>query len=190
MIIVKAQLKSVSPYSQSKHYDVPKLNDEESPRDYEHRTWRERCHRDHKTKKVLIPPMAFKKALEEGAKHANMKIEGEGQAKYTKHFERGVAVLTPVVLSVKVDDVEGEWLFVPSNGVTGAGKRVSKCFPLIPEWEGTVVFHILDDKITEAIFKRALEAAGKFIGIGRFRPINRGYYGRFEVVSISWQPDN
>ena len=32
-----------------------------------------------------------------------------------------------------------------------------------------------------------LREAGKFIGIGRFRPRNNGYYGRFDVESVDWK---
>ena len=84
------------------------------------------------------------------------------------------------------DAVAGEWLFVPASGRRGDGKRVLKCFPLIPEWHGRVTFHILDDTITEKVFARHLEQAGKFIGIGRFRPRNNGYYGRFAVEKLEW----
>ena len=47
-------------------------------------------------------------------------------------------------------------------------------------------FYILDDTITEDVFKEHLEEAGKFIGIGRFRPRNNGFYGRFAVDKIEW----
>jgi hypothetical protein len=31
-----------------------------------------------------------------------------------------------------------------------------------------------------------LEEAGKFIGLGRFRPQNGGFYGRFAVAKVVW----
>lgn len=43
MRILTAHLKSISAYSQSRHYDAPKLA-REIPKDYESRTWRERLH--------------------------------------------------------------------------------------------------------------------------------------------------
>jgi hypothetical protein len=36
------------------------------------------------------------------------------------------------------------------------------------------------------VFLRTLEAAGRFIGIGRFRPRNNGRYGRFAVENLRW----
>ena len=40
------------------------------------------------------------------------------------------------------------------------------------------------ETITLSVFRKHLEEAGKFIGIGRFRPRNNGFYGRFEVKEI------
>jgi hypothetical protein len=178
------QLESVSPYSQSRHYDVEKL-EKEIPKDYEARTWQERLHVDDKGN-VFIPPMAFKNCLSEAAKYLGIQVPGKGKANYTKHFEAGVLVTEPLLLSVKKEEVKGEWLFVPSDGKRGGGRRVDKCFPVIQQWSGTVAFYILDELITESVFRQHLEEAGKFIGIGRFRPRNNGFYGRFKVIDIQW----
>jgi hypothetical protein len=191
MRVATATLESISPYSQSKHYDVPKLgratgSATESHKDHEARTWRERCHAD-KDGYLMIPPMAFKNCLAENAKYLSVQIPGKGKSTYTKHFEAGVMVLDGLRLPIKKDDVAGEWLFVPADGRRGSGKRVEKCFPVVQEWAGKVQFHILDDVITPDVFEQHLKDAGNFIGIGRFRPRNNGYYGRFAVKSIAWQ---
>jgi len=178
------KLKSMSPYSQSKHYEVDKL-EKESNADYEKRTWRNRCHTD-KDGSVFIPPMAFKNCIAEAAKYLSIGIPGKGKSTYTKHFEAGVMVTDPLFIGLNVEDVQGETLFVPSDGRRGGSKRVSKWFPTIAEWNGTVEFLILDETITEDVFAEVIDQAGKFIGVGRFRPRNNGYYGRFTVESIKW----
>jgi len=185
MHIASARLKSVSPYSQSRYHAIPR-DPKETDGDHERRTWRERCHSTDDGR-IFIPPMAFKNCLSEAAKFLGKQIPGKGKSTYTKHFEAGVLVLEPLVLPLRKEEVEGEWLHVPSDGVRGSGKRVMKCFPLIRQWEGEVTFHILDNLITEDVFLEHLEEAGKFIGIGRFRPRNNGFYGRFEVVGLKWQ---
>jgi len=181
---VTAILHSTSPYSQSKHYEDPPL-EKEGKSDYETRTWRSRMHVDAKGM-VFIPPMAFKNCLSEAAKYLSVQIQGKGKSTYTKHFEAGLMVMDPVPLGVHRDKVEPEWLFVPADGRRGGPKRVAKCFPLVREWTGTVKFFIVDDTITEDVFRHHLEQAGKYIGIGRFRPRNNGYYGRFEIKSLKW----
>lgn len=179
-----AKLKSNAPYSQSRHYQVPKLA-KENPKDYEARTWRERMHVT-EDGQVFIPPMAFKNALSEIAKYLGMQIPGKGKSTYTKHIEAGILVTEPLVLPDKAADVKGEWLFVPADGRRGSGKRVEKCFPYVPSWKGEVTFYVADETVTEDVFRTHLEQAGAFIGIGRFRPRNNGYYGRFTVESVSW----
>jgi hypothetical protein len=173
-------LQSVSPYSQSRFHNIDKL-EKEGPDDYEKRTWKHRLHVNNDGF-VFIPPMAFKNCLSECAKYLSVQIQGKGKSTYTKHFEAGVLVMEPLVLPIKDDDVKGEWLHVPSDGRRGGTKRVLKCFPYIPEWSGDVSFYIFDETITEEIFRYHLDQAGKFIGIGRFRPRNNGFYGRFQIV--------
>lgn len=184
---VIATLKSASPYSQSKNYNkenVPPL-EKEGHDAYERRTWRERCHYA-KDGEIYIPPMAFKNCLSEAAKYLSISIPGKGKSTYTKHFESGVMVLDTIPLGIHKDDVLGEEFFVPADGKRGGGKRVYKTFPCVQEWEAEVAFYILDETITEKVFHQHLEEAGKFIGIGRFRPRNNGFYGRFEVLKVKW----
>lgn len=185
MKVAVVQLQSVSPYSQSKHYEVPKEN-KESPAAYEKRTWRERCHADDKGQ-MFIPPMAFKNTISDAARFLGERIPGKGQQTWSKHFEAGVLVTDPLPLGIKKDDVSGEWLFVPSDGKKGGGKRVMKCFPVIQQWEGEMTFYVLDDMITEDVFRHHLEQAGAFVGLGRFRPQRGGFYGRFKVVNMTWK---
>jgi len=79
-----------------------------------------------------------------------------------------------------------EKLFVPSDGLAGSGKRVTKCFPRIPEWEASGEFIILDNIIDEEVFRMMLKHAGTFIGLGRWAPRNAGLYGRFAVKNVTW----
>lgn len=178
------KIKSISPLSFSKHVSVEKLP-KELAKDYEARTWKERTHYDEKGG-VFIPGSMFKNALSEAAKYLSMQIPGKGKSTYTKHFAAGLMCYEPVNLGIKIDDVLPEWLFVPSDGRRGGTTRVEKCFPLIRQWKGTVTFLIIDSTITEDIFEAHLREAGSLIGIGRYRPRNNGYYGRFIVEDIQW----
>lgn len=186
MKIATGHLEGISPYSQSRYHDSPKLNKEQAD-DYRARTWREHLHYDDRG--VYIPPMTFKNCLSETAKFLSVQIPGKGKSTYTKHFEAGVLVLDPCYLGIKKEDVEREDLFLPSDGVRGSGKRVLKTYPLIREWATACTFYIQDDVITEEVFRYHLEQAGTFVGIGRFRPRNNGYYGRFKLNKLEWVTD-
>ncbi len=178
-------IEGMSPLSQSKHHTEPKLGQETSDA-HERRTWRHRMHTT-KSGHVFLPPMAAKNGLVAAAKFLNRKIPGEGQKTFTKRFESGILCMDPLVLDVLAADVVSEELFVPSDGVRGSGKRVTKIFGVIPEWGGTFIVTVLDEKIGHKVFAEHAEAWGKFIGVGRFRPERNGYFGRFAVKKIDWQ---
>ncbi len=179
------KLRSTSPYSQGKYHQTPEL-DKELKSDYDKRTWRERLHYLPDTGQIYIPPMSFALSVKEAAKYLNIQIPGKGKSTYTKNFDAGIMVTEPLLINAYKDTVESESLHVPADGRRGGSTRVIKTFPLIRKWEGSVTFYILDNIITEDIFRTVLEASGNLIGIGRFRPRNCGYYGRFEVLDIIW----
>ena len=43
---------------------------------------------------------------------------------------------------------------------------------------------MVDETITKDVLLKHLEQAGNFIGVGRWRPINGGMYGRFAVKAL------
>ena len=178
------KLKSISPYSQSKHIEVPK-DEGENAVDFEKRTWMERMHVT-TDGYVFIPPMSFTNSIAEAARHLGMQVPGKGKSTFTKHFEAGVRVVAPLITTTKKSEVLAEELFVPSDGVRGSGKRVTKFFPRIEAWEGTVTYMINDPVVTKEAFTKAIHASGTLIGIGRFRPKNLGYYGMFSVEDVRW----
>lgn len=185
MKIATVKLKGSSPYSQSRYHAI-KRDDKEGYDAFEKRIFRERLHYDEKGM-VFIPPMAFKNCLSSAAKYLKKKIPGSGAATYTKKFEAGIMVVAPMPLGIHKDDVPYIDLFLPADGIRGSGKRVEKRFPVINDWSGEVIFHILEDQIPKDIFEEHLSEAGKFIGIGFFRPEKNGYWGRFGVEAIKWK---
>lgn len=190
MKTLNVKLRGVSPYSQSRHY-LRELEQGESADDNYRRTWRNHLHTD-KDGMVFIPANSLKNCLSEAAKFMSISIPGKGKATYTKNFEAGVMVAQSASLGIHKDDVQMEALFLPSDGRRGGPKRVMKYYPVIPEWEAEAEFIIVDETVLQSsqrdksrtVFHDVLEGAGQFIGIGRFRPRNNGYYGRFEVVSV------
>jgi len=180
-----AKLKSTSPMSFGRYYyqDVPK-KDKESAADYEERTWRERLHIT-EDGRVFIPPLAFKNCLDSAAKYLGKQIPGKGKAPYTKHFVSGVLVMDPLILPLTKAEVHGEWRHVPADGVPGGSRRVMKCFPTISKWEGELEIQVLDDTVTKEVLEEHLIQGGLFVGLGSFRPQNRGVYGRFKLVNLN-----
>lgn len=83
-----------------------------------------------------------------------------------------------------LNEIYGDWVFVPADGVAGSGKRVWKCYPMIQSWTGQAEIAILDETITRDVLMKVLKEAGQLIGLGRFRVRNRGTYGRFTVQEV------
>lgn len=190
MHIAKVVLESASPYSQSRPHNTEALN-KEAPAAFELRTWREKAHAN-ENGEIFIPPMALKINLEEAAKYLGMKIKGKGKSTYTKHFESGIMVTDGPTLVSKSgqkylkSECKSNQLFLNADGKRGPGTRVWRTFPIFHDWIVEVEYHILDDTITEDVFIEHLKCAGQFIGIGQFRPRNRGYFGRYNVVNCVW----
>jgi hypothetical protein len=187
MSIAKIQFQSLSPISFSRYHNTDKLP-KEAYDDYERRTWRNKLHVD-ENDQVLIGQFMIMNCLSEAAKFLSIKIPGRGQSTYTKHFEAGVALYQPMGLGILKKDVQGQWMHVPSDGKRGGGKRVMKCFPVIPEWEGTCDILILDETITRPVLKEHLEGAGRYIGLGSLRPRNNGMFGRFRAEILEFNSD-
>lgn len=172
----------IAPYSASRVHREPELSGE-SKDAYEERTWPLKAHTIGND--VVVPGMAFKFCLDRAVKVIGRQVPGKGKATYTKFFESGVMCLAPVPIA-KTSEIQKETVHCHSNGTRGSGSRVWRHFPTVREWAGSVEFQIIADQITPEIFEEAARYAGQFVGIGRFRPENSGYFGRFLVNKFDW----
>lgn len=193
------QIDGVAPYSQSRPHKVDKL-ERETAEAYEERTWRHRMHVNDRGE-IYIPAQAIKNCLAEAAKYLGMQVPGKGKSTYTKNFESGILILeSPVIngadgkpllaadCNKENGQVFGDWIFTPSDGVPGSGKRVYRCYPVIKSpWSAQVAVTVADDLITQSVLEKHLQTAGLLIGLGRFRVRNRGTYGRFTTQIIESQ---
>jgi hypothetical protein len=187
MQTVNVTIEGIAPYSQSRYVDKeehPKVG-KETADDYEKRTWQARVHLD-EDGVPYMPPMALKKSLDAASAYLG-KIPGERNATYVKRFKSGLLVTDNIPLwengkrVSKVDDFEGEWLFLDATGGKGGqgGTRVKRRMPRLRKWSAKATIYLIDEVITRDVLERALVDAGRFVGIGRFRPQVGGFYGRF-----------
>jgi hypothetical protein len=188
-------LKSMgAPYSPSRMLSTARRAGEDAEA-HDRRCWRERMlfdgelNPDGTIKKdgpVLVPLMGLTLMLANASRKLNLKIPGRKGASLAKALEAGIYAMSNMPLNVKASQVNFERLSVPADGKPGGGTRVWRHFPCIMAWQGQVEYAILDEAISEEGLRLSLEAAGKLIGLGRFRPEKRGFYGRFEVVDLKW----
>lgn len=188
--IATVTLESNGPYSQGNFFSTErsaKMKADEHDALY----WRERAHTVKKgpnAGRMFIPAQQFKNALLDAAKFLGLKIKGRGQSTYAKHFAAGVMVNDDLVLPDVVADLTPEIVWCSADGKVGGGTKVLRRFPIVESWSGTVQFFILDETIDDATFLEHLQHAGNLIGIGRWRPIKNGRYGRFTVKSCEIKP--
>ncbi len=183
MIQCTVTLVGTSPYSSSRAIETPKPTNV-THAEHELKVWREHIHTDGEDN-AFIPAMALKNCLSEVAKYLSQTVPGKGKATYTKHFEAGIFVKDAMMLGVKGATVESERLFLPSDGKRGGGTRVWKTYPLFREWKVGATIYVVDPVITPAILEEYLSYAGMYIGMGRFRPRNNGFYGRFTIEGFA-----
>jgi|SRR5208282_5421421 len=182
IVTASAKLTGTSAMSWSRPLpDTRDTQNQETHEKYDQRIWKDKIWVNEEGR-VYIPPTNLKKCLEEAARYIGQTVPGKGKKTWTKFFERGLAVLEPIVLNISAGDLTFEDVFVPANGKRGDGTRVYRRFPIVKAgWEGVVQINILDQTITSESLFRHLEEAGRFIGMGRFSPRVGGFYGRFAV---------
>lgn len=102
------------------------------------------------------------------------RIPGQGKKTYKDAFKGGV-LIDPLEIVHKIQDWEA--LITP---VVISRARVLAGRAMLKEWELDFTAIISDERISPETFKDVLENAGKFIGIGDWRP----KYGQFEVIKF------
>ena len=182
MLRVLCQLKSLTPLTFNKKL-ISEKGPNETHDEAEERIWRERCDCD-SSGELILSARRFKKAISTGAQWLNVKIPGEGQATYTKHFKGGLVVMNNIKLGITRDEVDHVKVY---TGPKPKDPRRWIHFPIVEKWDGELQVNLLDEKINEEIFKRAIDYAGLAVGVGAWRPENGGENGRFEVVDIDFE---
>lgn len=176
----------LSPLSHSRQHDLPKLEGE-APDAYDTRTWREKLNVSPISGNIIIPAHGMHQAIAAAARYSGKQIPGQGKKTWTAKFTTGIAILDEIDTGLRPEDAQMITISANSDGVRGSGKRVPRRFPIIYSWSATFDVHILDQIITEPVFREMLEIAGMFIGIGRFRPEKGGQNGRWKITSLDWQ---
>ena len=185
MYTVKLKIKGVTPLQQSREYSsrIEKL-DRETSYDYENRTWTERAHID-ADGRVFHPSGAFKQSLVAASRYSGLQIKGQGKKTYTAKIMSGLGVLENLTTNKTKADMKRRDVFASAMGGKSKNEpRVWKAFPTFENWTAETTLVIYDDILTLEIVRRFVEEAGRFIGIGVWRPERGGEYGRFEIASF------
>ena len=128
------------------------------------------------TKGVIYQPSThIERALIEAGK--KIKMKGSGKANYSKPFGSMVAIEEFEIPHIhKEYEIHKTLVVIPSTK-----GRVMRYRPMFKKWK--LVFNItFEDEIPVDALKEALEIAGKYVGIGDWRPEKKGKFGKFQVT--------
>lgn len=122
----------------------------------------------------FIPSKQLRASLVKGA--TNFKIKGR-MGKTFKDMINATIEVEPDKISLEKqqpDYVHEEWVRVQRNQILRRRPAFKK------GWEAEFILLILDDQMPIDKMREILEYAGRFVGIGDWRP----HFGRFEVIEF------
>jgi hypothetical protein len=123
---------------------------------------------------VYTPAMHIRGALMNAAK--DLKIKGRGKATYSKLFASMVAI-EPEAIEHKAPELDVS--IVRTVNPNTKGMNMTKR-PRLKKW--ALDFTVdAEDEIPVDVIKEALDRAGKYVGIGDWRPATKGIHGKFMV---------
>lgn len=127
--------------------------------------------------KIYIPSTYLRGALVDAGKY--IKVQGKGKATYSKLIGSTVSI-SPDCITIKPQ----AWIPFTVTAVNPMTRgRMSVTRPKFDSWSLDFEINTTDD-IPEDKMAAILEEAGKFVGIGDWRPQKKGMYGKFIVVKF------
>ena len=129
-------------------------------------------------KKLYQPETHIKGALVEAGK--DQKVVGKGKSTYSKIVGYAVEINPFEIIHKKQKWTPYSVLAV--NPSTRGRNLLHR--PMLKEWELEFAITFDEEQIPASILKEILERAGKFVGIGDWRPAKKGRFGKFQVTSF------
>ena len=104
----------------------------------------------------------------------NFKIPGRGKKTYKD------LMLSSVIIDPENIPLISKGYEVDARVVKVGQSRIIRYRPIFKKWEAIFTINVLDDQIDHSALKEILEYAGKYVGIGDYRP----KFGRFEISAF------
>lgn len=127
--------------------------------------------------KLYQPETHIKGSLVEAGK--SQKVVGSGKATYSKIVGYAVEINPFEIIHKKQKwDVYSVLAVNPSTKGRNLLHR-----PILKEWELDFEITFDEDQISAIVLKEIFDKAGRFVGIGDWRPAKKGRFGKFQVTS-------
>jgi len=127
--------------------------------------------------KLYQPETHIKGSLVEAGK--DQKVVGKGKSTYSKIVGYAVEVNPFEIIHKKQKWIPYSVLAV--NPSTRGRNLLHR--PMLKEWELDFEVTFDEEQVPASILKEIFERAGKFVGIGDWRPAKKGRFGKFQVTS-------
>ena len=128
---------------------------------------------------IVIPALNIKASIRDAARQ--FRVPGRGKVSYKDLIKSGIEV-EPLMIPLKVPgggDPENSWK-VDTRPVVVQRSRILRSRPRFDEWELEFVVNIVDPLVAAQQLKEIIESAGKYVGLGDFRP----EFGLFTLASF------
>jgi len=131
--------------------------------------------------KPYVPSAYIRNSLIEGGKA--VQIKGKRKATYSKLLGSTLIVSPDAIV---INSTTG-WEPFTTTAVNPATRgRVTVTRPMFKDWKLSFEVTITDD-ILEEDFAKIFDEAGRYVGIGDWRPAKKGMYGKFIVTKLARQ---
>jgi len=128
--------------------------------------------------KPYLPARYFEACLIEAAKQ--FKIAGKGKSTYSKYIGATVHI-EPEALMLSPNQWEPYTIAAVNPNTRG---RMLVTRPRFNEWGTEMTVTCEEDSISTDTIQRIMEYAGRFVGVGDWRPEKKGKFGKFRLVSV------
>ncbi|MGH2612148.1 MAG: hypothetical protein ACRDFB_03755 [Rhabdochlamydiaceae bacterium] len=125
--------------------------------------------------KPYIPAVYFRNSLVEAGKQ--FKITGKGKSTYSKIIASTVEITPEAITN---DNPWEVFRIAAVNPMTKGRMMVSR--PRMNTWGCKLQIVLNDDSVDPITVKEVLEHAGKYVGIGDWRPQTKGVFGKYMVT--------
>lgn len=126
----------------------------------------------------FIPADHFRMSMIEGGKMVKGKVGGA--TKSMANVVAGMFIINQDIPMPKWDVIDKR--SAVNRNIKG---RVIVIRPKWLTWSATFELMVDEDTITNEMISAIIRNAGKYIGIGSYRPQNKGQFGRFEIESFT-----
>jgi len=130
--------------------------------------------------KPYIPAIYIRNALTEAGKQ--FKITGKGKSTYSKIIGATLEIMPEALIN---DNPWEVYRVAAVNPMTKGRMMVSR--PKMEKWGCDFTIVLNDDSVDEVTIKEILDHAGKYVGIGDWRPEKKGVNGKFMITKFEAQ---